>query len=202
MTTSQFVAVGVLVGAGLGLGLKDVFASVAGGLLLAIEEPYHVGDIIRLKEFYGEVTNIGLRTTQMITPMGNTVTVPNDVVVKEAVSSSNAGNTEMLVVIDIFIDNRADADEAMRVVREAVISSPYVYVTADRRFSILLDDFPFYRMVRAKAFVYDLRKEFDFRSDVVARSWRALAARGIRAPNAEIIGSRHTWPSDGESRAG
>jgi small-conductance mechanosensitive channel len=190
LTSTQFAAFAALLGAGIGFGLRDVFASVAGGILLALEEPYHVGDVIRLREHYGEVTNIGLRTTTLVTPMGNTVSVPNDVVVKEPVASSNAGNAEMLVVIDIYIDNSADADRAMKIVTEAVISSRYVYIKPDRQFSVFLNDFPFYRLIRAKAFVYDLRKEFDFRSDIVTRAWRAMAREGIKAPEAKIIDDR------------
>ncbi len=109
-----------------------MFASYVGGLIVAIERPYNVGDTVTLRNRYGEVKDIGLRATKIVTPTGNTVTVPNNTIVRDLVSSSNAGNIEMLVVIDLFIDASADFDLAIENPRKRRSSpSRYVYVTQD-----------------------------------------------------------------------
>lgn len=196
LTPTQFVAVAGLVGAGIGFGLQDMFASYVGGLVLATERPYNIGDTITLKGRYGEVMDIGLRATKVITPTGNVVTVPNNTVIRDLVSSSNAGNVEMMIVIDLFIDPSSDFDIAMRILKEAVISSKYVYIQHDRPVHIFLNDFPFYRRVRAKAYVYDLRHEFDFRSDVTVRAWREYMKKDIRPPRADVLElAGKPWPS-------
>lgn len=203
LTPTQFVAVAGLIGAGLGFGLQDVFASYVGGLVIAFERPYSVGDNITLKNRYGEVRDIGLRATKIITPTGNLVTAPNSAVIRDLVSSSNAGDIEMLVVVDLFIDPSSDFDLAMKVLKEAVVTSKYVYVTRDRPVFIYLNDFPFYRRVRAKAYVYDLRREFDFRSDVTVRAWKKYLERGIQPPRADVLNlAGKPWPSAADAGKG
>jgi small-conductance mechanosensitive channel len=195
LTPAQFIAVAGLIGAGIGFGLKDVFASYVGGIIIAIDRPYNVGDAVTLRRHYGEVKDIGLRATKIVTPTGNTVTVPNNTIVRDLVSSSNAGNIEMLIIIDLFIDPSSDFDLAMRILKEAVITSKYVYVTKDCPVFIFLNDFPFYRRVRAKAYVYDLRHEFDFRSDVTVRAWRSYMEKGIKPPRADVLNlAGNPWP--------
>jgi small-conductance mechanosensitive channel len=203
LTPTQFVAVAGLIGAGIGFGLQDVFGSYMGGLIAAFERPFSVGDAVTLKGHYGEVKDIGLRATKLITPTGNTITVPNSTIIKDLVSSSNAGNIEMLVIIDLFIDPASDFDLAMRILKEAVITSKYFYVTEDRPMFIFLNDFPFYRRVRAKAYVYDLRYEFDFRSDVTVRAWREYLGKGIEPPRADVLNmAGKPWPPAADAGEG
>ncbi len=183
----QFVAVASLIGVGIGFGLRDAFASVFGGLILALERPYHVGDTISLEGEYGEVTDIGLRSTKMVTPLGNTVVVPNKVLIEEAVSNSSAGEIEMMTTIDLYIDPRSDFDLAMRLLRDAVITSRYVHISENHPLTVFLNDFPFYRRLRARAYVSDMRYEFIFKSEITVRAWKEFEKHGIEPPRAGLV---------------
>jgi len=66
-----------------------------------------------------------------------------------------------MVVIDLFFDSRLDAQKAMKIRRVAVATSRFVCLSRGHQVDILLKDFPFCRLARAKAFVRDLRNEFD-----------------------------------------
>ena len=46
---------------------------------------------------------------------------------------------------------------------------------------------PFYTRLRAKAYVNDLRDEFEFESDVHTRAWIEFQKKGIRAPQLHIL---------------
>lgn len=105
-------------------------------------------------------------------------------------ANATAGVQEMMVVIDLFIDSRSDAPKAMEILREAVVTSRYVYISDGHQVSILLKDFSFYRRVRAKAYVRDLRSEFDFESDVTTRAWEAFTAAGIKPPKVQMLDLR------------
>jgi len=50
-------------------------------------------------------------------------------------------------------------------------------------FTVLLEDFPFYKRVRAKGYVNDLRLEFEFKSEVTRRTWSEYRKEGIRPPS-------------------
>ncbi len=181
-TFSEIVALAVVFGAAIGFGLKDIFADIIGGIVISFERPYQIGDKISVKGHYGEVVDIGLRATRILTPDDTLVSIPNVTVFSEATASSNAGKTEMMVVVDLFIDHGNDPELAMRILKDAVVTSKYVYIAPDRPFTVLLEDFPFYKRVRAKAYVNDLRYEFEFRSEVTRRAWREFRQQGIRPP--------------------
>lgn len=190
LSPSQLMAFSGLLGAAIGFGLKDLFADVIGGLVIIFEKPYQLGDKVKIGEYYGEVSDIGLRATRLITPDDNLVSVPNYLIFTQAVASANAGSPEMMVVIDLFIDPDSDAEVAMRILKEAVVTSKYVYISKKRPFTVILEDYPFYRRIRAKAYVYDLRYEFEFRSEVTRRTWKEFSKKGIIAPKVTVAGEK------------
>jgi small-conductance mechanosensitive channel len=179
---SQLIAFSGLFGAALGFGLKDIFADIIGGIVIAFERPYQIGDKISVLGTYGEVKDIGLRSTRIITPDDSLVSIPNFSVFNEATASANAGKTEMMVVIDLFVDAESDAGAAMDILRDAVVTSKYAYISPSRPYTILLEDLPYYKRIRAKAYVNDLRSEFEFRSEVTRRAWIAMRREGIQPP--------------------
>lgn len=176
-----------LLGAAIGFGVKDLFADFVGGIVITFEKPYQIGDKITIGNNYGEVTDIGLRATKLVTPDDNAVTVPNSLIFNESVASGNSGASEMMVVIDLYIAGESDVEAAMRILREAVVSSKYVYISKKRPVSLLHKALPFYIRLRAKAYVNDLRDEFKFESDVHTRTWIEFQKNGIKPPQLHIL---------------
>jgi small-conductance mechanosensitive channel len=183
----ELLLVSGLLGAAIGFGLKDFFADAVGGVVIALEKPYHVGDKITIGSYYGEVIDVGLRATKLVTPDDNVVTAPNSFIFNETISSGNYGSPEMMVVIDLYIASESDVKTAMRILREAVVSSKYVYISEKNPVTLLHKALPFYTRLRAKAYVNDLRDEFKFESDVHTRTWTEFRKYGIRAPQLHIL---------------
>ncbi|MBN2733483.1 MAG: mechanosensitive ion channel [Methanomicrobiaceae archaeon] len=179
----QLVLFSGLFGAALGFGLKDLFADIVGGILIAFERPFLIGDKISVGDKYGEVTDIGLRSTRILTPDDSVISIPNFVIFSQSVSSANAGKTEMMVVIDLFIDSKSDQEIAIQILRECLITSKYIYISHSNPYRILLDDFPFYRRLRAKAYVNELRYEFEFKSEITRKAWLEFEKKGIKPPS-------------------
>ena len=65
-----------------------------------------------------------------------------------------------------------------------MVTSKYVYVNDDHPFAVLVEDESYYRTIRGKAYVAELRDEFAFASDVTERSMGAFASEGIEMPEA------------------
>jgi len=189
-STAELIAISGLIGAAVGFGMKDLVAEVVGGLVIVLDKPYQVGDKVSMGGYYGEVKDIGIRATRLITPDDTLICVPNQMALNQPVANATAGVQEMMVVIDLFIDSRSDAPKAMEILREAVVTSRYVYISDEHQVSILLKDFPFYRRVRAKAYVQELRREFDFESDVTFRAWEAFTAGGVEPPKVTMVDLR------------
>ncbi|PWR70424.1 mechanosensitive ion channel family protein [Methanospirillum lacunae] len=183
-----------LIGAGLGFGLKDLVENIVAGFVIIIEKPYQIGDKIAINEHYGEVIDIGLIQTVIVTPGDSRVTIPNYLTVVNAVSSSNSGSAEMMVVTDLYLSYDADIDKAVRLLTEAVITSRYVYISEKRPYIILVENYPLYRKIIAKAYVNDLRHEFTFKTDITKRTWESYQDAGIKPP--DIIGNGYPIPID------
>jgi small-conductance mechanosensitive channel len=182
LSETQLLALSGVLGAAVGFGLKDLLADLVGGLVLVVEQPYQIGDKVAIGEHYGEVLDIGLRSTSLVTPNDNLVTVPNYLFFNESIANGNAGAAEMLVVVEFYVDPESDAARAREIVEEAMLTSRYVYVTDDLQHEVLVDDDVHYRKVIGKAYVNDLRNEFPFRTDVTERSLKAFEREGIESP--------------------
>jgi small-conductance mechanosensitive channel len=182
LTENQLLALSGVMGAAVGFGLKDLLADLVGGLVLVAEQPYQIGDKVAIGEYYGEVVDIGLRSTSLVTPNDNLVTVPNYLFFNESIANGNAGNAEMLVTVEFYVDPESDAARARELVEEAMVTSQYVYVTEELPYEVLLDDDVHYRKITGKAYVNDLRNEFPFRTDVTERTLAAFEREGIESP--------------------
>jgi small-conductance mechanosensitive channel len=184
--SNQIILFSGLLGAGLGFGLQNLFADVVGGILTVAERPYQIGDKITMGGYYGEVKDIGLRVTWLVTPDDNLVSVPNGSIFKDPVSSANAGNLEMMVAIDLFIDPSCDTNLAMNILKEALVTSKYIQLSEKHPYVILIKDFPFYKRIRAKGYANDFRFEFLFETDVTRRAWQEFKQVGIKPPRIGI----------------
>jgi small-conductance mechanosensitive channel len=183
LSSTQILAFSSLLGAALGLGLKDLLADVVGGLVLVAEQPYQIGDKVQIGEYYGEVTNIGIRSTQLLTPNDTLVSVPNYLFFNESIANANAGQAEMLVTVDFYIDPESDAREAREIVEDALISSQYVYISDAYRVEVHIEDDLHHRTITGKAYVNDLRNELRFKTDVTDRAFEEFSQRGIESPS-------------------
>lgn len=182
IASSQLIIFSGLFGAGLGFGLQGLFADVVGGMLTIVERPYQIGDKITMGGHYGEVKDIGLRVTRIVTPDDTLVSVPNGSIFQTPLANVNAGNLEMMVVIDLFIDSVCDDYLAMNILKEALLTSKYIWLSEKHPYVILIKDFPYYKRIRAKGYVNDFRHEFLFESDVTQRAWKEFNKIGIKPP--------------------
>ena len=168
----------------IGFALKDTTSSLMAGILILIDQPFQVGDRVQFGDTYGEVKEIGLRSVRIVTLDDSEVSIPNNKFLTEAVSSSNAGALDMMVVIKFHIAITEDFDLAKRLIYEACITSRYVFL--DKPVFLVLKDIAvgnaFATQIECKAYVIDARYELDFSSDVTERAKRAFRTYDIAYP--------------------
>jgi small-conductance mechanosensitive channel len=81
------VVSGLLAGAGIsafiiGFALKDIGENFLAGILLAFKRPFRVGDLVDIGGIRGTVLILNLRDTQIKTPDGKDVFIPNANIIK------------------------------------------------------------------------------------------------------------------------
>jgi small conductance mechanosensitive channel len=74
--TSILAGAGVL-GLALGFAFQEIASNFVSGILIAFREPYKLGDIVEVDNYFGEVTKINLRTTSIMTFQGLETLIPN-----------------------------------------------------------------------------------------------------------------------------
>ncbi len=84
----------VLAGLGIGslafaLAAQDTIANLFGSIVIAIDQPFKIGEAIRIGPNEGVVEDIGLRSTKLRTPGKNLVIIPNKVTAAEPIINNS-----------------------------------------------------------------------------------------------------------------
>jgi len=177
---NALLAVGAAVGVGVGFASQGVLKDFLGGLIIIFDQPFQVGDKVRVGETYGEVMSIGLRATRLQTPDDSLVSVPNGAVVEGHVSNANSGALDCQVVVDLYLPGWVDPRAAREIAHSAAAMSKYTHL--DKPIVVLVkDEFreAFLTMIRVKAYVIDTRHEFVFASDVTETAKAEYLRRGM-----------------------
>ena len=185
LESEALLAVAGSIGVAVGFAFKDLLASVIAGVILLMDQPFQVGDRVSFGSYYGEVKEIGLRSVRLVTLDDNLVTIPNALFLSEAVASANAGELDAMVVVPIYIAAAEDYEAAQEIVREAALTSAYVYIEKPV-VTLVSDEFlgeRFVTVIRLKAYVFDARYEKAFASDITRRVKAALRESKIRGPD-------------------
>lgn len=185
LSSEALLALGGILAVAVGIALRDLVASIIAGITILVDKPFSVGDRITYGSTYGEVVEIGLRTVRVVTLDDNLVTIPNSKFLTDVVASGNAGELDMLVQMDFFIDPKTDLSMAKRIVREALASSRFTYLRKPWTIvvsQVQTNDFVATRL-RAKVYVLDLAYEKALETDVTERVLEAFSAAGIESPS-------------------
>jgi small-conductance mechanosensitive channel len=162
------IAVAASIGIAVGFAAQDILRNIFGGFMIIMDRPFKVGDKVEIGNYYGEVVEIGLRSTQIVTPDDSLVSVPNGEMMNHAVSNANAGEPNCQVVAEIFLPITVNTDKVRKIALEAAQVSRYVYLNKPIRvlFFNEMHERRSYLKMRLKAYVLDIRDEFNFKSDM------------------------------------
>lgn len=175
------LTVGASVGLAIGFASQDILKNIFGGFIIIMDRPFQVGDKIEVDGFYGEVTEIGLRSTRIVTPDDSIVSLPNADLVSNAVSNSNSGELDCQVVTSIFLPATVNVDQIKEIAFRAAISSRYVYLK--KPIAIVTENKVFEQnfvvQLKVKAYVLDIRYEVLLRSDITELILKELNAQEL-----------------------
>lgn len=174
------LAAAAAIGVAVGFAAQDLLKNIFGGLVILFDQSFQVGDKILVGGTYGEVTSIGLRSTRIVTPDDNLVTVPNAQVADDQVSNANAGELNCQVGTDLYLRGDVDEGRAKAIAYEAAASSPYTFL--DKPIVVLvMDEYDERHRVhlKVKAYVIDTRYEALLASDITERARRAFRDEGL-----------------------
>lgn len=164
----------------LGIAARELTANLLAGFTIATDRPLYVGDFVEVAGQRGEVKGIGLRSTQLVTPDDTMITIPNSVITEGVVASANYGEVDALIEITFYVAHEADVAQVRHLVWEGLVTSAYcawrkparVFVSEEERAT----------KVVASAYVYDVRHQRRFVTDVTHRVKDAFGEAGVPYP--------------------
>ncbi len=169
------------VGVAIGFASQDILKNIFGGIMIIFDQPFKVGDKIEIGKYYGEVMEIGLRSTRIVTPDDSLVSVPNSELMSQSVSNSNSGEANCQVVAEFYLPMDIDTERVRKIAIEGAQVSRYVFLNKPI-VALFFQDMQgrksFIKM-RLKAYVMDIRFEFAFKSDMTELVLKALLEEGI-----------------------
>jgi small conductance mechanosensitive channel len=120
--TAFLAGLGIL-GFTVGFALQDVMKNFAAGIILLIQQPFHVGEAIGVLGYDGSVLEIDLRSTEMKTWDGRIVILPNaDVLASPIINYSRGSRRRVELLIGVGYDT--DTETARKTVLEAMQKVP------------------------------------------------------------------------------
>jgi len=114
------------------------------------DQPFRAGDSILIKELdtWGDVLDIGTRTTRVRTQENRELIVPNSQIAKSPIVNYNYPDTNYRLQSDIRIAYGIDIDHVRQIAVEAVRS--VTFVLADEPVDVLFIEFDSARKVRVR----------------------------------------------------
>ena len=99
-----------IAGLTVGFALQDVMKNFVAGIILLVQQPFHVGESIGIKGFDGTITAIDLRVTEMRARDGRLVILPNaDVLANPIVNYTRTRQRQITLSLDLPLSSEPDA---------------------------------------------------------------------------------------------
>jgi small-conductance mechanosensitive channel len=111
---------------GIGFSLQHVIRDVVAGLVILVEQSIRKNDFVSFGGTIGTVREIGLRSTQLITPDGTVLVVPNHLLTTSEVTNHSHPLKRSRVRVEIPADGGESADEAGAAIVSAAENHPEV----------------------------------------------------------------------------
>ena len=114
----------------LGFAFQESLGNLASGLMIAINEPFKVGDIVDAAGHTGSVLEVNMMATVMLTPDNKRIVLPNKGVWGGPIVNYSAMDTRR-VDLQVGIAYGEDVEKAVSVIRDAVRRVPGVLATPE-----------------------------------------------------------------------
>ena len=132
--TGWLASAGV-VGIAVGFAAKDTLANLFSGVFILADAPYKLGDYVMLDNgLRGKVTDIGIRSTRVLTRDDIEVTVPNAVIANSKIVNESGGpHPKERVRCKVGVAYGSDVDQVEEVLLAAAGSVPEIVSEPARR---------------------------------------------------------------------
>ncbi len=114
-------------GVGIGFGLQNIVNNLVSGVILAIEKPMEIGDVIEIGTQVGTVKEIGFRSSKIATFDGSVIIVPNgDFISQQLINWTHSNNNYRRVEIIVGVKYGSNLEQVKSIINTIIQEDPDV----------------------------------------------------------------------------
>ena len=121
--TSAVIASLGIAGLTIGFAAKDALSNIISGILIFLDRPFVIGDLVEIEGGYGRVDRITLRSTRIVTADGKMLAVPNTEVINKTVASYT-NFPHLRIDIDVTVGVNEDIGRVRRILLAIIENDP------------------------------------------------------------------------------
>ena len=165
----------------LGLALQDTLGNAIAGLALQADEPYKVGDWIRVGDHEGRVTQISWRSTVLRTRESTLVALPNSSIADGAIVNYSEPAPPTRIFVDVGVAYHAPPNHVKSVLLEALSQVPLAMAVPPPDVQLL--EFAASSITyRVRCFVQDMERASMAQDQMRTAIWYTLQRHGLDIP--------------------
>lgn len=172
----------VIIGAlsvGIGLGLQNIINNFVSGIILVFEKPFKIGDYVELADKKGQVLEVGIRSSTLLTDQGARVIIPNGDLLSGRLVNWTFSEADIRVNMQLMVQKDIDLAEWKQWLRSQIVS----YAEVDKRIpikiwtqSMTVDNY----QISLQVGITNVNLIDQFKSRFMESLQREMEARGIK----------------------
>ena len=169
-----------IVGITIGFAARDAFSNLISGILIFLDRPFVIGDLVEVGDNYGRVDQITLRSTRIITGDGKMLAVPNAEIINKTVTSyTNFPHLRLDVEVTVGVNE--NIDQVRQILFEVIRHDPdYLDDPPPRVVITQLNDYNV--ALELQAWIKDERIHIEKRFELREKIFNTLTEKQIEMP--------------------
>lgn len=204
INVSAFITTLGITSLAIALAAQATLSDTISGFVIMVDRPFRIGDRIEILDLdtWGDVVDIGLRSTRILTRDNRMVVIPNAVIGKSLIVNHSYPDTRYRVQTHVGIAYGADIETARQVMIEAVRAQDWVM--KDERIEALFLEFGDSALVfRVRCWIKNYVETRRIMDKLNTTLYDALNRAGIEIPFPQqvlhIQDSQSSYPTDRQS---
>ncbi len=116
---SAFLAGLGILGFTIGFALQEIMQNFVAGMILLVQQPFDIGNLVTISDYTGTVAAINMRTTEMTTLDGRLIIVPNAQVLSNPIENYSRADS-LRVSLPVGVSYDTDLDLARDAILDAL----------------------------------------------------------------------------------
>jgi len=115
---TPFLAGAGIAGLAVALAAQDIISNFFGGAIITIDKPFKVGDRVKVDQYYGDVLNVGPRSTRIKTLDYQVVTIPNNKITTNVIVNYSEPDEKLRITIPVSVAYGTDIESVKKILLE------------------------------------------------------------------------------------